>query len=492
MAMMTELAPFWKQTESRRLEFKETLPKGDQVARTVVGFANGGGGKIVFGVKNELREAVGIPDDEIFALEERISNLIFDRCTPIIIPEIYIQSVEGTNLLVVEIFPGNQKPYYLKGKGRRKGTYVRVGSTNRLASREILESLERQKRMLSFDGLPIYDLAPEQIDLDRFKAEYQNATGRHADDQHLVNMGLMAADRDRVYPTNAALLLSDSPERVQRFPYAKIECARFKGTDTHLFLDQATIDRPIQAAIDPCMGFVKKNIALASRIGEIYREDRWEYPLLAVREAILNAIIHRDYSILGGDIKIAIFDDMLEVTSPGPLPDTLAPEDLGTGRSEIRNRVLAPIFKDLKLIEAWGTGIARMRRELLSYPEIELLLQEVGYAFQARFRKKDGGAVSSWPGAESSGAERTSTSSGRTTSALSPEARKLLAFCQTEPSAREMMRFLGLGRRESFFSRYLRPLMAGDLIRMAIPDKPKSPRQRYRLTPKGRAALGQG
>jgi len=108
------------------------------------------------------------------------------------------------------------------------------------------------------------------------------------------------------------------------FPNAKIECARFKGTDTQVFLDQATIDGPIHAGIEPCIAFVKKNIRLASKIGEVYRKDKWEYPLKAIREAVGNAVIHRDYSILGSDIKLAIFDDMIEITSPGPLPDTIS------------------------------------------------------------------------------------------------------------------------------------------------------------------------
>jgi len=106
--------------------------------------------------------------------------------------------------------------------------------------------------------------------------------------------------------------------------------------------------------VEPCLSFIKKNIALSAEIGEVYREERWEYPLEAVREAVTNAVIHRDYSVLGNDIKVAIFDDMLEITSPGQLPETLSVEKLGTGRSEIRNRVLAPIFKSHNLIEAWG------------------------------------------------------------------------------------------------------------------------------------------
>ena len=91
---------------------------------------------------------------------------------------------------------------------------------------------------------------------------------------------------------------------------------------------------------------------------------------------------------MGSDIKLAIFDDMLEITSPGPLPDTISIEELGTGRSEIRNRILAPILKDLKIIEAWGTGIQKIKQALKYYPEIELVLQEVGHAFQIQFRKK--------------------------------------------------------------------------------------------------------
>lgn len=102
----------------------------------------------------------------------------------------------------------------------------------------------------------------------------------------------------------------------------------------------------------------------------------------------MNALIHRDYSLAGNDIKIAMFDDMLEITSPGPLPDTMSLEDLGTGRSDIRNRVLAPLFKDLGLIQAWGTGMQKIRQANIKYPEIETVFQEVGLAFQVQFKKR--------------------------------------------------------------------------------------------------------
>ena len=246
-------------------------------------------------------------------------------------------------------------------------------STNRMASAEMIEALERQKRKISFDGLPVYDLEPARLKLDRFKKEYYKHTGRKLGIEQLKNLGLLVVEQGILLPVNAAVLLADCNERKHLFPYAKVECARFKGTNTNVFLDQFTVECPTHEAISSCIAFVKKNIALGAEIGEVHREERWEYPLGAVREAIANAVIHRDYSILGSDIKLAIFDDMLEITSPGPLPDTLSPEELGTGRSEIRNRVLAPIFKDLKLIEAWGTGIQRMRSEMAAHREIELV-----------------------------------------------------------------------------------------------------------------------
>lgn len=379
---------YLKKPESRRLEFKERFSKGEQLGRTAVAFANGAGGKIVFGVKDNPREIVGVPDDELFAMEEKITASIFNQCTPVIVPEIYIQAVEGKSLLVVEIFPGSHKPYYLKRHGKHGGTYIRVGSTNRKASLESIEALERQRRKVSFDSLPVYDCPLKEVDLSDFKRTYRALTGKSVRSPQFQNMGLLHPERDQVMPTHAALLLSGSPVKKRYFPYAtKVECARFKGTDKRVFIDQATIDGPVHEAVEPCIAFIKKNIALGATIGEIYREDRWEYPLEAVREALINAIIHRDYDILGSDIKVAVYDDMLEITSPGPLPDALPIEELGTGRSEIRNRVLAPIFKDLKLIEAWGSGIQKMHNELADYPEIELKLHEAGHAFQAQFKK---------------------------------------------------------------------------------------------------------
>jgi len=237
------------------------------------------------------------------------------------------------------------------------------------------------------------------------------------------------------------------------------------------------------------IAFVKKNIALGARIGEVYREERWEYPLEAIREAISNAVIHRDYSILGSDIKLAIFDDMLEITSPGPLPDTLVPEELGTGRSEIRNRVLAPIFKNLKLIEAWGTGIQRMRNEIAAYPEIELVFQEVGHTFQVQFRKR--GTIEQKKISDTSAAtiDQKAGAAQVTAQVTAEVTAQVVGFCRVPRKASEIMEMLELKHWKTFQTNYLNPLLEAGIIERTIPDKPRSSKQQYRLGKNGIAFL---
>jgi predicted HTH transcriptional regulator len=216
---------------------------------------------------------------------------------------------------VVEVFPGSNKPYYIAKEGKAGGTYIRIGSSTRKAGPAIIDDLERQSRRISFDAMPAYDVVLDEDAFLSFKTDYVKATGWAPIKNLRQKLGLTATEAGRTYPVNAAVLLSSSAERKRLFPYAKIECARFKGTDTSTFLDQATIEEPLHRCVEPCISFIKKNIALGSTIGEVYRKDRWEYPLSAIREAVINAIIHRDYGVAGSDIKIAIFDDMLEITS---------------------------------------------------------------------------------------------------------------------------------------------------------------------------------
>ncbi|MFO7790672.1 MAG: ATP-binding protein [Bacteroidales bacterium] len=171
--------------------------------------------------------------------------------------------------------------------------------------------------------------------------------------------------------------------RKQLFPYAKIECARFKGTVPGNFIDQKSVDVNVALQAEQAYQFILRHISQGSSdYTGVYRNDRWEYPIIAIREVIRNAVIHRDYSLSGKDIKIAIFDDKIEITSPGKLMPSVDYSDMDSGQSDIRNKILAPVFKKLGIIEQWGNGLKLIAEELQTYPEIELSWKEPGLAFR--------------------------------------------------------------------------------------------------------------
>ena len=148
--------------ESKTAEFKETLPGGDTIAKTVIAFSNTAGGKIIIGV-DDKRQIVGIPDSKLFELQDKIVSIIYDRCYPNILPEIYTITVDNKILLVIEVFRSSLIPYYLKNKGKNNGTYVRIGATNRLANRENILELERQRNYISYDEEINYDVGFEGL-----------------------------------------------------------------------------------------------------------------------------------------------------------------------------------------------------------------------------------------------------------------------------------------------------------------------------------------
>ena len=154
-------------------------------------------------------------------------------------------------------------------------------------------------------------------------------------------------------------------------------------------IDQKTIDIPLSLQAEEAYKFILRHISQGSTYEGIYRKDRWEYPVIAIREIIRNAVIHRDYSLRGKDIKVAVFDDKIEITSPGKLMPTVDFNDMEAGQSDIKNKTLAPVFKKLGIIEQWGNGLQLIAEELKKYPEIEMQWSEPGISFRVTFLKTD-------------------------------------------------------------------------------------------------------
>lgn len=183
-----------KQPEGRRLEFKSVLPENADLAKTIVAFANDAGGELYIGIRNNPREVVGVAEDELMAIEEKVSSIIYDRCYPAILPEITFLTDEDKHLIKVSVYRGSTPPYYLKDKGKLQGTYIRVGSTNRLADETIIAELERRRRNVSFDSEIIVDKPVEELNLDDFADVFKEKTGETINAQ-ILNFEEVGVDK---------------------------------------------------------------------------------------------------------------------------------------------------------------------------------------------------------------------------------------------------------------------------------------------------------
>ena len=348
-----------KKGENKTLEFKEVLPKSESIAKTVIAFSNTGGGKLIIGI-NDKREVIGIDDAQLFAMQDRIASIIADNCSPGIMPEIYSVNIENKLILVIEVARGNLKPYFLKNKGKNDGTYIRLGATNRAADIETIAELERQKRHISFDEEICYDKEFKDLDISPLVIKFEEQ-GKSLTKEKLKNLKLIKEENEKLYPTNALMII------LGEFWHCNVKCARFKGNTMSVFTDKKEYGGDIFSILENTQSFVLNHINLKGEIKGLYRTDTYEIPVPAIREALINAIIHRDYVNRGRDIKVGIYDDIVNIVSPGSLPYSITIEDVFNGRSEARNRIVAYVFKELNLIEQWGSGINRIISSCVEY-----------------------------------------------------------------------------------------------------------------------------
>ena len=330
-------------SESSRLELKEII--NNDFKKEIIAFANTDGGEIYVGVAKD-GTVVGVENSERDM--ERISSMIHDGIHPDLIPFTTIETIkiDAKQLIHVTVSRGGRPPYHLTDKGLKpSGVYVRHGVVSVPASEEMIRDMIRQS-----DGLTYDRVRSMNQDLTFQFAEYYFKEKKVSfTEENKRTLGLTDSDG---YYTNTALLLSDQCEH-------SIKCAVFEGTDKTRFKTRREFYGSVFKQLENVYEYISLiNNVHADFIG-LERVEHFDYPEYAIREALLNAIVHRDYDY-SGSIIINIFDDRIEFVSIGGLVKGITLADILHGVSQSRNMVLANIFYRLKLVESYGTGIQRI------------------------------------------------------------------------------------------------------------------------------------
>ncbi len=308
-------------------------------------------------------------------------------------------------------------------------------------------------------------------------------------EKELLTLKLLAPVQGRLVPTVGGVLLFGR-DREEHFPDAWIQCGRFAGTTKNVIFDHTEIHEHLPIAVERVIEFIKKHAMRGADLSEIRRRDVWSVPMTIVREAVVNAIVHADYSQIGAPLRVAIYDDRVEIENPGILLPGMTIEDVRQGVSKIRNRVIARVFRELGLIEQWGSGFRRILDEAEKQNLPEPVLEEIG--MKVRFTVFLAEKIS--PGIKREAVEETEDQvAEQVTEQVTEQVQRLLICLKEKPSgARDAMQCLGLSHRPTFLYDYLKPAIQAGFVQMTQPDSPKSPTQKYRLTEKGKRRLERG
>jgi len=458
------------------LEYKESL--SSSFARDVVAFANSSGGKILLGVRDD-GTVVGIRDSN--KLRAQIQD-IARNCDP---PVKVLIGVVG-KVMVITVRESETKPVQC-----REGFFWRQGAGTQKLSRDEIRDFFRSEGAIRFDLTVCPKFCyPEDFDREKYNAwiSQSRITPKGRIDDVLVNIEVAERAGRRLIFRNAGVLFF--AKNVNHFfPQAYVTCLLAKGTDKVNILDRKDFAGGLVSDIEESLRFIERNTRTGYRIEKLRREDVPEYPMRALREAITNAVMHRDYFEAGANVFVEIYDDRIEISNPGGLPKGLNKEELGT-RSVRRNPLIADLLHRIAFIEKAGTGIRRMIEDARKHKCPEPKFKVNGF-FTATF----------WPNVEITrkitpqvtpqvAGQVAGQVTGQVAGQVGPYARKILELCVEQQTMRIIGEAIGIRKRDNL-KPHVEKLIRAGLLEMTIPDKPRSSKQRYITTDLGRKVLAQ-
>ena len=391
-----ELADLVHNGENSGVEFKRADVRPERLAREIAALLNHEGGHILLGVEDD-GTVTGLAHPPK-PTEERIMEVARTHVRPAAAP--YWETIDRDGRLVgVVSLPADapDKPYKAK-RGSAWVTQVRVGTTTRDATDEEEARLYMQAGRIPYDRRPVSGASVEALDWRRLVNYFRDLRGQYCppdDDRDawtrlLVNSELMVEDRGRAIPSAAGLLLFGTRPN-HWLPQAGISAAAYSGAEKdydakarttlrgplvplypapssdfdhpYPWMPQTFSDygRSVESGVlEGALDFVRRNTEVTAWIGDTgQRQERWDYPLETVREALVNAVTHRDYTIAVTDVELSLYADRLEIISPGRLPNTVTVEKMRAGCRAARNELTRDVFRDYCYVEASGLGVPR-------------------------------------------------------------------------------------------------------------------------------------
>lgn len=343
--------------EDQETELKVELTK--DIKKEIVAFANSNNGTIYIGI-DDSGKIIGLKkaEKDLEALSGMIRDGIKSDLT--LYTKIYIERIEDKDIIIVKVSEAPNKPYYLSDKGlKSSGVYLRHGNVSVQATEEVIKKLLIESNSNSFEG----DISSNQdLHFEYLKDIFKNHNIQ-IDNNKFKTLNIVNLNNEY---TNLGLLLSDE------CPYS-IKCAIFNGNNKLEFRDRKEFTGSVLKQVNDTFEYLDLYNKTKGKIVGLERIDTKDYPEYALRESLLNAVIHRDYNFTGS-VLVSLFDDHFEITSLGGLVKGISIEDLYNGVSESRNPNLANIFYRLKYVESFGTGIGRIIESYREYDKEPLIL----------------------------------------------------------------------------------------------------------------------
>jgi ATP-dependent DNA helicase RecG len=348
--------------EGYLIEFKERVANID---KEMVSFANGAGGRIFIGIADDGK-VIGI--DASNKLKSQIQD-IANNCEPPV--KIFMEEFE--KILIVKVIPGDNKPYSCSS-----GFYTRIGPNAQKMSRDKIIDFFKSEGRVKFDELMNLKFDYKK-DFDKTKLEHFLRLAKISPvidvPSILLNLGVAEKQEGNVIFNNTGILFF-AKDLSKLYRHAKITCALYKGIEKNHVLDRKDFNEDVVSNIDKSMLFLGQHIPVRYEFdGAPQRKEFYQVPLEALREAIINAVCHRNYFEYGANVMVEIFDDRIDITSPGGLVPGLTEKEFGT-KSVLRNPNIAALFHRIEYIEQMGTGINRMQGQVKEYG-----LKPISFAF---------------------------------------------------------------------------------------------------------------